>query len=361
MNIAIIHDYLNQFGGAERVVCALHEIFPDAPIFTSIYDKKRMPDIFKSMDIRTSFMQNLPLVMRKFRYYFWLYPYAFESFNLSDYDLIISSSSAYAKGVKKGKDAVHICYCYNPMRFVWRYDDYIKKEALSPAIKKTLPLFLNRLKKWDLENSRQVDYFIAISKVVANRIRSIYNRESVIIYPPIETNLFDSHGRDKDYFLIVSRLGHYKRIDIAIEAFSELGYPLKIAGIGPAKNGLEKLAGSNIEFLGRVDDMELIKLYSECRALIFTGEEDFGMAPLEAAASGRPTIAFRAGGALETIVEGKTGLFFDRQDKDSLIDAVNRFERVKFDKMLIRGHAEKFDKIIFKKKIMEFIDETKAL
>ncbi|NQU16561.1 MAG: glycosyltransferase [Candidatus Saganbacteria bacterium] len=359
--IAIVHDYLNQFGGAERVVAALHDIFPDAPIYTSIYDEKRMPEIFKQMDIRTSFMQKLPFVMQKYRYYFWFYPKAIESFDLSEYDLVLSSSSAYAKGAKKRKDALHVCYCHNPMRFVWRYDDYIKQENINIAAKKLLPFFLDRLKKWDLQTNNQVDYFIANSRAVAKRISSFYNRESAVINPPIETKTFSPDKNNKNYFLIVSRLLGYKRIDIAIEAFSRLGLPLKIVGDGPARKTLKKSASLNIEFLGLVDDVELKRLYSECRALLFTGEEDFGMVPLEGAASGRPTIAYKRGGALETIVDQKTGLFFKEQSVDSLLDAVARFEKISFDRDFVRKHAQKFDKIVFREKIIGFLNETKAL
>lgn len=355
--VAIVHDYLNQFGGAERVVSTLHEIFPDAPVYTSIYNSKMMPPIFKKMDIRTSFMQKLPFVMNKFRHYFWLYPRAFESFDLSEYDLIISSSSAYAKGIIKGEGATHICYCYNPMRFVWRYEDYINKETLNPIIKKLLPLLLGGLKRWDLNNSSKVDCFIAISEVVQRRIKSIYKRESVIIFPPVEVDNISPTGKDEDYFLIVARLAAYKRIDVAVEAFSRLGLPLKIVGDGPSRATLEKKAAMNIEFLGKVDESALIKLYSGCRALVFVGEEDFGIVPLEAAASGRPTIAYRAGGAVETIVENKTGVFFEEQSTGSLIEAVKRFEKIKFDRELIRIHSQKFSKNIFKEKIIGLLKE----
>lgn len=359
--IAIVHDYLNQFGGAERVVAALHEMFPDAPVYTSIYDAKKMPPVFKSMDIRASFMQKIPFIMRFYRYFFWLYPKAFEGFDLSEYDLIISSSSAYAKGIKKRDDAVHVCYCHNPMRFVWRYDDYIKQEKIAPSPKKLLSYFLEGLKKWDLKTNKGVDYFIANSRVVAGRIRSFYGREPVVISPPIECGKFSLSQNDGDYFLLVSRLNYYKKIDIAVSAFSGLGIPLKIVGTGPAKDMLLKNAAVNIDFLGNVDDNRLRELYAECRALIFTEEADFGMVVLETAASGRPAIAYKKGGSEETIIPGQTGLFFDEQAPESLADAVRRFEKMKFDKDTIRKHAEKFDKAVFKQKLMGFLHEEKIL
>ncbi|MFC1496504.1 glycosyltransferase [Candidatus Margulisiibacteriota bacterium] len=357
MKIAIVHDFLNQFGGAERVVAVLHEMFPDAPIYTSIFNKGRMPQEFGKMDIRTSFMQNLPLVMEKYRYYFWLYPKAFESFDLSEYDLIISSSSAYAKGINKRSDAIHICYCYNPMRFVWRYENYIKKEDFPWFIKSLLPGLLTGLKKWDLRSNEKVDCFVAISKEIEQRIKHMYQRDSVLIYPPIEVSLFDVSKNEGDYFLIVARLSAYKRIDLAVEAFSKLQLPLKIAGNGPAKNELQKKAKNNVEFLGKVSDTGLKELYSNCKALVVTGEEDFGIAPLEAAASGKPTIAFRAGGALETVVDKKTGIFFDRQDTEALVAAVKSFNQLSFDKLSIRQQAEKFDKQVFKEKMLKLVSE----
>jgi glycosyltransferase involved in cell wall biosynthesis len=357
MKIAIVHDYLNQYGGAERVVEALHEIFPEAPIYTSIYDENRMPPIFKQMDIRTSFMQHLPMIMEWFKIYFPLYPLAFESFDLSSYEVILSSSSAFAKGIKKSKGQLHICYCYTPMRFVWRYNDYVKREGFSIWIKRILPFFLNPIKQWDLRNNAGVDAFIAISAMIAERIRKIYGRESDIIYPPVETEKFKPGKIDGDYYLVASRLTAYKRIDLAVEAFDQLELPLKVIGDGPAGPALRRMAKENIEFLGRVNDQELAYHLANCRALIFPGEEDFGIVPLEAMASGRPVIAFQAGGAKETILEGKTGIFFKEQSVVSLCEAVKRFRFELFDKNEIRKHAENFAKANFKKRIKEYIDE----
>jgi len=355
--IAIVHDYLNQFGGAERVVAALHDIFPDAPIYTSIYDEKRMPEIFKQMDIRTSFMQKLPFVMQKYRYYFWFYPKAIESFDISEYDLVLSSSSAYAKGAKKRKDALHVCYCHNPMRFVWRYDDYIKQENINIAAKKLLPFFLDRLKKWDLQTNNQVDYFIANSKNVALRIKEFYGRDSIVINPPINTSLFKPRNEQGDFFLVVSRLNTYKRIDVVVRAFNQLGLPLKIIGEGPDRQTLETMAKDNIEFLGALPEGALVDYYAACKALIFPGEEDFGMVPLEAMASGRPVIAYAKGGALETVIPGSTGVFFAQQETESLLAAIEEFEKLNFDLQKIRKFSEGFDQEIFKQKIKDFINE----
>jgi glycosyltransferase involved in cell wall biosynthesis len=355
MRIAIVHDFLNQFGGAERVVSALNEVYPEAPIYTSIYDESRLPAYFKTMDIRTSFMQKLPLISRWFKAYFMLYPLAFESFDLAEYDVILSSSSAYAKGIKKRPGQLHICYCYTPPRFIWRYENYIEGEGLAGWLKRLLPFLLEPIKQWDLATSRRVDCFVAISREVARRVREIYGRESDIIYPPVETAFFQPSAVDRDYYLVVSRLNHYKRVDLVVEAFNRLGLPLKIIGDGPARQRLERQAGPHIEFLGRRPDAEVKRSLAECRALIFPGEEDFGIVPLEANAAGRPVIAYRAGGARETVIDGKTGIFFGEQTPAALVAAVERFKFAVFDKGAIRRHALQFDKNVFKKKIESFV------
>jgi len=357
MKLAIVHDYLNQFGGAERVVIALHEAFPEAPIFTSIYDRDRMPSEFRAMDIKTSFMQHLPGVMKKYKAYLPLYPLAFSKMDLRGFDVILSSSSAFAKGVKKDRDALHVCYCYNPMRFVWRYDDYIKEEPLPQALKIILRWYLRRLKMWDVRTSASVDYFISISMAVARRILECWGRDSTVIYPPVEAKKFNISGSVEDYYLIVSRLKPYKRIEMAVEAFNQMGKPLKIIGGGDFEKKLKSLAGDSIEFLGRVDDEELARYYSRCRALIFPGEEDFGIVPVEAMASGRPVIAYGRAGALETVLDGKTGIFFNEPKPDSIAEAVKKFEAMDFDPNFIRQHALSFDKELFKARIKEFIYE----
>jgi len=357
MRIAIVHDYLNQFGGAERVVSALHEIWPEAPIYTSIYDQERMPEIFRRMDIRTSFMQRLPFVFRLFKLYLLLYPLAFESFDLSEYDVIISSSSAWAKGIKKRKNQIHVCYCHSPMRFVWRYEDYVKRESIPPFLKEMLPFMLEPVKKWDLQTAGPVDFFIANSGTIAQRIKRTYGRESVIINPPVEAGFFRPLPLDHDYFLVVSRLNAYKRIDIVVEAFTGLDFPLKIIGDGPDRGNLQEKAGPNVEFLGRLSDQDLSKHLAQCRSLIFPGEEDFGIVPLEAMACGRPVIAYKAGGAKETVVEGKTGLFFEEQTPEALSEVVQGFQFTSFSKEEIRQHARRFDKDNFKKKIKDFVEK----
>jgi glycosyltransferase involved in cell wall biosynthesis len=357
MKLAIVHDYLNQFGGAERVVKVLHETFPDAPIFTSIYDKKRMPPDFKDMDIRTSFMQFFPGIMKNYKPYLPFYPRAFESMKIKGFDVILSSSSAFAKGIKNEEGALHICYCYNPMRFVWRYEDYIREEGLSPLIKAVLPIYLNRLRMWDVATSARVDHFIAISMAVARRILQYWGRDSEVIYPPVETSRFKISKDVDDYFLVVSRLKPYKKIDLVVDAFNAVKKPLKIVGGGDHEGKLKQMAGPTVEFLGAVSDEELPDIYSRCRALIFPGEEDFGIVPVEAMASGRPVIAFAKGGALETVVDGNTGIFFDRQTPQSLIEAIDRFEKMEFDPQKIKAHAASFDREVFERRVGEFLEE----
>jgi glycosyltransferase involved in cell wall biosynthesis len=358
MKLAIVHDYLNQFGGAERVISALHEIWPDAPIYTSIYDENKMPPVFQRMDIRTSFMQKIPFVFRFFKYYLMLYPLAFESFDLSEYDVILSSSSAWAKGIKKRAGQLHICYCYTPMRFVWRYDDYVKRESLPRWVKGILPFVLAPIKKWEIQTIGNVDRYIAISRVIQERIRELYGRESDIIYPPVECGLFRPSQEDCDYFLVVSRLNSYKRIDVVVEAFNRLDIPLKIIGDGPDRKNLERMARRNIEFLGRLSDAEAARHLAACRALIFPGEEDFGIVPVEAMSAGRPVIAYCGGGAVETVREGVSGMFFAEQTAESLAQTVKKFQFAAFDKNQIRREAEKFDKTIFKEKIKKYVEKA---
>ena len=360
MRLAIVHDYLNQYGGAERVIETLHELYPDVPIFTSIYTPKTMPDSFKGMNIKTTFMQRFPLKEKYYKYYLLFYPRAIESLDVSGYDIILSSSSSFAKGIKPGNGALHICYCYTPTRFIWNYRNYIRKEGLTRIVYKVLPLLINNLKKWDLNTVSRVNHFIAISNNIKDKIKKFYKRDSLVIYPPVDISMFEIGEETEDYFLVVSRLNSYKNIDLVVKAFNDNGHKLKIVGVGPFRKTLEEMAqGKNIEFLGRVSDDELIKLYGGCRALIFPGEEDFGITPLEAQASGRPVIAYAKGGSLETIIEGKTGLFFRDNHPQSLKGAIEKFIEIEdsFDKKAIRENALKFNKEIFKNNIKAFIDE----
>jgi len=329
-------------------------------MYTSIYVKDNMPESFQKMDIRTSYMQKFPFLKKHFKKYLLSYPRAIESFNLKAYDLIISSSSAFAKGAIKSSGAYHICYCYTPMRFAWDYENYIKKENFNKITSFFLPLIIKRLKKWDLKTIDRVDFYIAISKNIKDRIKRVYDVEAECVYPPVNVRQFRISGDIKDYFLIVSRLNSYKNIDLVIKVFNDLKLNLKIVGIGPYRKSLESLVKSDrIEFLGSVSEEHLIRLYSECRAFIFPGTEDFGIAPLEAQASGRPVIAFAGGGALETILDKETGLFFEDNTITSLKETINKFFELEneFNPEIIRKNALRFDTEIFKSSIKKMIME----
>jgi glycosyltransferase involved in cell wall biosynthesis len=352
MKVAIVHEWLLGMTGSEKVVEALCELFPQATLFCLIYNKKNLSETINKMKIKPSFVQYLPFAMTKYRYYLPLFPYAIEQFDLRDYDLVISSNHCVAKGVITKPKTLHICYCHTPMRYGWEfYFEYFGNSKLNSIIS----FFMNYIRIWDVVSSNRVDYFIANSRAVAARINKHYRREATLIYPPIDTSIYRPDSKDENFFLIVSRLVPYKRIDIAIKAFNELKLPLIIIGDGPELKKLKKMANSNIEFKGKQDTKIISKFYAQCKALVFPGEEDFGMVPIEAQAAGRPVIAYKAGGALETIIDGITGIFFEEQTHESLIQAIRKFETIKFDKEKIRTHALKFDKAIFKEKMKEFI------
>jgi glycosyltransferase involved in cell wall biosynthesis len=362
LKVALVHDYLNQYGGAERVLEELHTLFPDAPVYTSMYWPEKMSPTIRGLDVRTSFMQRLPFVTRNHQPFLLLYPLAFESFDFSNFDVVISNSSAFCKGVVTPPGTLHISYCLTPMRWVWNYHAYIDRERLGMLARMVLPAAISQLRAWDVATAQNVDRFLAISRTVAARIRKYYRRDSTVIYPPVNCDAFQlPASRVDDYYLIVSRLIPYKRIDLAVDAFTRLGIPLKIVGSGgrdlPA---LRARAGRNIEFVGRVSDAELKELYARCRALVFPGEEDFGIAPLEANASGRPVVAYAGGGALDTVVDGCTGVLFEHQDVDCLIGAVRRAEALAWDSDELREHARLFDRQVFRERLLEFVGESVA-
>jgi glycosyltransferase involved in cell wall biosynthesis len=358
MQVALVHDYLNQMGGAERVVLALHEIFPDAPLYTSIYDPKRVDTAFQKIDVRTTFMQKLPLVKKHHQPFLPLYPFAMERLDLRGYDLVLSSSSAFGKGVITRPETMHICYCHTPMRWCWNYDEYVERERLGRISRSVLPFLMTGLRVWDQMSATRVDHFIANSPVVADRIQKYYRREAVVIPPPVEASrfTFDPTIVPDEYFLIVSRFMPYKRIDLAIEACNHLQLPLVIIGSGRDENRLKSIAGPTIRFTGRLSDEEVLYYYAHCRAFILPGEEDFGITPLEAQASGRPVIAYGAGGALASVVEGVTGTFFQTQTPESLIAALASFNERIYDPQTIRNHALEFDKPRFHRRILQFIE-----
>lgn len=355
MKIALVHDYLTQFGGGERVLKAFCEMFPEAPIWTLIYDEKATGGIFKDRKIHTSFLQKIPGSKKFFRGLIWLMPLAVEQFDFSDFDLVISVSHSFGKGIITKPTTKHICYCLTPTRYLW-HDSGLPFKPISRFI-------LTYLRAWDYQAAQRPDYFIASSENVKQRIKKYYNRESEVIYPPVETNNFNYKPAGlilKDYFLMVGRMVPYKRFDVAIEAFAKMPEEkLLIIGDGPEYNKLKtkslKFKVKNIKFLGRISDSELPKYYANCKALIFPQEEDFGIAPVEAMAAGRPIIAFRAGGALETVIEGETGVFFNEQKPESLLKSIKYFNESKFDSLKIRKYTLKFDNEVFKSKITKLI------
>ena len=359
MKIAIVHDNLNQMGGAERVVATLHETFPEAPIFTTIVNWEILVPELENADIRFSWMQSLPGLKTHFKKYLPFYPKAIESLDVKEYDLLLSSSFAFAKSVIKGPNALHICYCYTPMRFAWDYENYVKRENFNFLYRNSLPLVVARMRQWDQQTKNRPDHYIAISSAVKARIKKIYGRDAEVIFPPVDVQKYKPKEQTEDFYLIVSRLTSTKKIELAVEAFNRLGLRLKIVGSGPFHKTLKDMARPNVRFLGRLPDQEVADYYASCKALIFPGEEDFGLVPLEANAAGRPVIAFKGGGALDTVIEGLNGLFFEEKTTQSLMEAVKSFENGKynFDPQQIRKHALRFDKEVFKDKIIKYISK----
>ncbi len=353
--LAIVHDFLNQYGGAEKVLESLHEAFPAAPIFTSVFLPEHLPPVFRAMDVRTSFMQSFPLLKGHYKKFLPFYPGAIESLDLSGFDMVLSSSSAFAKGARAPAGVPHLCYCYTPMRFVWTPEDYFEKERIFGPARAFMPYILRRLKKWDLSTTSRVHRFISISRHIQARIRACWNRPSEVVYPPVDVEAFPISPEDDGYYLTVSRLNAHKRVDLAIQAMNRLKKPLVVVGWGGHEKRLKALAGPTVRFLGSVSQETLVRVVARCRAFIHPGEEDFGIAPVEAMACGKPVIAYGAGGVLETVVDGETGLFFREQSVESLADAVLRFERTSFDPARIRRGAEAFDKEVFKRRVRDIV------
>ena len=362
MRVALVHDYLNQMGGAENVLLTLHEVFPDAPIYTSFYRPEDMPPAFRELDIRTTFLQRLGPLTRYPRHQrlLPLYPVAFEHLDLRQFDVVLSNSSAWCKGVITREDARHICYCLSPMRFAWNTHEYLAGEQIGWLARKFLPPLLTRTRLWDVTSSSRVDEFIAISRAVKSRIRKFYRRDATILFPPVDTTQFAPTRDVEDYFLVVSRLVPYKRVDLAIQAFNRLGLPLRVIGEGRDRARLESMAQPNVQFLGYVNDGERRRHFARYQALIFPGEEDFGLVPVETQASGRPVIAYAAGGALDTVEDGKTGVFFAERTVDALCAAVERFTGITFYTGAIVAHAAAFDTTIFKEKLAARVADVPA-
>jgi glycosyltransferase involved in cell wall biosynthesis len=355
MKIALVHDWMNQIGGAEDVLENLVDLYPGAPIYTSLYAPKRMPSSWQEWDIRASFIDSLPFARRRQQLYFPLYPLAFEQFDFEGYEVVLSNKSGFCHGVVTGASTVHICYCLTPTRYVWRYHQYAERERLGRLTRLGLQPFLTYLRMWDRLAAERVDHFIAISEEVRRRIGKVYGREATIIHPPVDTGRFQPAARVDDYYLLVGRLVPYRRIDLLVEAFNRLDRPLIIAGRGRDEERLKEMAGPNITFLGYVPDADLPDLMARCRAFLFPGEEDFGIAPIQAMAAGRPVIAYAAGGALETVIPG-SGALFAQQSVDAIIKAVEAFDTSGVDVSFIRAQAERYDASVFKRRLSEFVE-----
>ncbi|HLD20432.1 MAG TPA: glycosyltransferase [Patescibacteria group bacterium] len=343
MRVALVHDHLNQFGGAERVLFACTQLFPKAPIYTLIHDHRNIHGFFKDKKIISSFLQSLPFSHSSFRWYLSLMPAAIERLDMRKFDLVLSDASAYAKGILVRPGAKHICYCHTPTRYLWSdantYTDELQQSVL---VKKFLPIILTKLRQWDYIAAQRVDHFIANSHFVARRIKKYYGKESEVIYPPVDTSSFQPSHEHKNYYLILGRLKAYKRVDLAIEAFNELGIPLVVAGTGEEEHILKRSAKSNIHFTGFVGEEDKKKLIKYCIALIQPQEEDFGITAVEAMAAGKPVIAYKAGGFLETIRENETGVFFDEQCWEALAHTIIRFHPKEFNPDTIHDYARQF-------------------
>jgi glycosyltransferase involved in cell wall biosynthesis len=376
LKVALVHDFLNQYGGAERVLLELHEMFPGAPIFTLLYDPKKMRGKFKDADIRPSFLQKFPKFLKKrHKYMLPFMPTAPETFNLRDFDLVISSSSAFAKGVVIKPKTTHICYCHSPMRYVWDWNEkYLDEQSLGKKRKIFVRLILNYVRMWDRVAADRADYFIANSKATRDKIKKYYGRESVVVYPPVDivdlelTKAKPSLSDEglafvrRDYFLIVSRLAPYKKIEVAIEAMNKLNLPLVVIGEGAPKyeKYLKSIAGPKTKFLGWMPDEKVKEYYRHCRAFILPGEEDFGITIVEAMSFGKPVIALRKGGAIETVIEGETGEFFNESAIEVIADAVRRFMAGEkdYDREKICEHAQKYSKENFRKNIKRVVGDV---
>lgn len=354
MKLAIVHDWLTNMGGAEQVIINFKDIYKDAPIYTTFYNPNNLDDKLKNLDVKTSFLQGKKMVTNHKKYFPFM-PIAFSLFNLKKYDIVLSSSSCCAKNAKNSK-GIHICYCHTPMRYAWgKKEEYVK--SMNPIKKIMVNSFLFFMRKWDKWSSRRVDYFIANSTTVKDRIKECYNRDSVVINPPVRCNLFNISNIDGDYYFVVSRLVPYKRFDLAVKACSELGKKLIVIGDGTEKEELMKMANGNVTFLGRQPDDVVQKYMAECKALLFPGEEDFGITPVEAMACGRPVICYGKGGVLDTVIDGETGVYFEEQTVESIKDAILKFEKKKFNKEKIRKRALEFGESIFQKKISKYVEE----
>ncbi|MFP4323228.1 MAG: glycosyltransferase [Anaerolineales bacterium] len=356
MRLALVHDWLNQIGGAEDVLHHLFEMYPQAPVFTSIYDRETMPPAWQARDIRPLWLDRLPGIHDHHQRYLPLYPLAWGGLHLDDYDVILSNKSGFCHGFHKPEGSLHICYCLAPTRYVWNFAAYAQREQLGRVPRAAVRALLPWLRWWDKRAADRVDHFIAISTDIQARIQRDYGREAPIIYPPVDVqDRFQPAAQPDDYFLSLGRLVPYKRVDLVVEACTRLNLPLKVGGTGRDLERLQALAGPTVEFLGFVPDDDLPDLFARCRAFIFPGFEDFGITPVQAQACGRPVIAYGAGGALDTVLPGITGEHFHAQSVEALMAALQTFDATAYDPARIRQHALQFDSMVFRQQLTDYI------
>ena len=357
MKIALLHDWIIEIAGSEKVFKEICEIIKDGEIWTIVYDKNSLKLLgIENRKVNSTIVQKFPFSKKLYRYYFFLYPIIVEQIDISKYDIIISSSHAFIKGVLKNSNQIHICYCHTPIRYAWDlYFDYIN--SLNPFFKILASYFLHKIRIWDYISSQRIDYFIANSYNVAKRIKMTYNKDAIVIYPPVDVESFEVETKKENFYITAGRMVEYKKIDIIVKAFSKLkDKKLIVIGDGPNFKKIKKLSSSNVELLGHVNFETLKNYLKKAKAFIYMADEDFGILPVEAQACGTPVIAYRKGGVLESVIENKTGLFFDYQNEESLIDAILKFEKIedKFEPYEIRKNSEKFSKEEFRKKFLEF-------
>lgn len=364
MKVALVQDWLTELGGAEKVFKSIHQIYPDADIYTLVYHKNVLDDLgISESKVKASFIQNLPFAKKKYRNYLPLFSLAIESFDLSEYDLIISSSYCVAKGVLTHSRQTHVCYCHSPVRYAWDlHHQYLKEAGLESGVKGLLAkYFLHKLRIWDIVSLNRVDIFISNSDFIKQRIKKIYNRDSITIHPPVDIESFEYLHRKEDFYFTCSRMVSYKKIDLIVEAFSKMpDKKLFVIGTGPDYNKVRKMATSNIIIMGYQPFSVLKDYMQRAKGFVFAAEEDFGIVPLEAQASGTPVIAYGKGGVLETVKDGETGVFFEEQTTESLIDAITRFEAINksFDVENIRKNAEKFTPKFFEQRFKTIVNEN---
>jgi len=360
VRVALVHDWLTGMRGGEKVLLSLARLFPDAPIYTLLHVRGSVASELESRDIRTSFVQRLPLAATRYRHYLPLFPAAAASLDLSGFELVVSSSHCAAKGVRVDADALHLCYCHTPMRYVWdRYDDYFGPGRLSAPARLLVPVIAEALRAWDIATSRNVTCFAANSSYVASRIRRYYGREAEVIPPPVDTDFFTPGDEAPgDYDLVVSALAPYKRLDLVLDSYRGTGRRLKIVGTGPEEARLRALAPPEASFLGRVEDPELRDLYRGCRAVIMPGVEDFGIVPLEAMACGRPAVVFAEGGGRESVTPGETGLIFEELSAESLRAVIDCLGSMRFNTAALRARAEEYGRKRFEERLRTFVDRA---